>query len=80
MAFGAEAAGNCYRIRNRWGGLFATWIVQRREDPVGGKKFVERIVSEPEVIDQRPATSPLRSLPAGSAVPAVERSRGFASG
>ena len=46
----AEAAENCYRIHNWWGGLFAARMVQRWEDAAQGEEFVERIMTDPEVV------------------------------
>lgn len=47
----AEAAENCIRTHNWWGGLFAARMVQRWEDPVTGREYVERIMSDPEVVE-----------------------------
>lgn len=46
----AEAAENCVRIHNWWGGLFAARMVQRWEDAGRGKEFVGRMMSDPEVV------------------------------
>lgn len=47
----AEAAEYCIRIHNWWGGLFAARMVQRFHDAAEGKQLVERIMTDPEVID-----------------------------
>jgi hypothetical protein len=47
----AEAAENCIRIHNWWGGLFAARMVQRFHDAAEGKKLVDRIMTDPEVIE-----------------------------
>jgi hypothetical protein len=46
----AEAAENCVRIHNWWGGLFAARMAQRWEDARAGKELVGRIMSDPEVV------------------------------
>ena len=46
----AEAAENCIRIHNWWGGLFAARMVERFEDAAAGREFVARIMSDPEVV------------------------------
>lgn len=47
----AEAAGNCIRIHNWWGGLFAARMVQRFHDAEEGRKLVARIMTDPEVVE-----------------------------
>lgn len=46
----AEAAENCVRIHNWWGGLFAARMTQRWEDAGRGRELVGRIMSDPEVV------------------------------
>ncbi len=47
----AEAAENCIRICNWWGGLFAARMVQRFHDAAQGKKLVDRIMTNSEVVN-----------------------------
>jgi hypothetical protein len=47
----SEAAANCIRIHNWWGGLFAARMTQRWEDPARGRELVEQIMSDPEVVE-----------------------------
>jgi hypothetical protein len=47
----AEAAENCFRIHNWWGGLFAARMVRRFHDAAEGKRLVDRIMTDPEVVD-----------------------------
>ena len=58
----AEAAENCIRIHNWWGGLFAARMVQRWEDPIRGREYVDRIMTDPEVIDGLEAVRKDQSL------------------
>jgi hypothetical protein len=45
-----QAAENCIRIHNWWGGLFAARMVERFEGQTAGREFVARIMTDPEVI------------------------------